>query len=117
MSKKTAKTVAAPAPVAPAKTKTAAPVAAPASPAPAGFRPAAYPPTARITIATEGGANPKRPGSQAHRAWGAYTKADGKPVVTVAEALARFAELKFSLRYARSALRWDAGHGFLKIEA
>lgn len=110
-SKKTATVATAPAPVAPA------PVASPIAAAPAGFRPAAYPATARITIATENAANPKRPGSHAHRAWGAYSTKDGKPVATVADALARFKELGFSLRYARSALRWDVGHGFLKIEA
>lgn len=87
---------------------------APATPAPAGFRPAAYPPTARVTI--EAAACPKRPGTQAARAWLAYTDAKGKALGTVEAVLARFKELGFSPRYARSALRWDAGHGFIKIE-
>ncbi len=81
----------------------------------AGFRPAAFAPTARLTIVSD--QCPKRPGTKAHEAWTCYHDAKGKPLSTVEQVLARFKEKGHSQRYARSALRWDTQHGFIKIEA
>jgi hypothetical protein len=63
-----------------------------------------YPDTAKIVLLTKDGANPKRPGSEAHGRFSAYGKGD----VTVAEAL------KAGATYAD--LSWDVGHGFIKVE-
>lgn len=63
-----------------------------------------YPDTARITVLTEGGKNPKREGSKAHGTFALYATNR-----TVGEFL------KGGGFYA--ALSWDVGHGFIKVEA
>lgn len=63
-----------------------------------------YPDTARITVLTEGGKNPKREGSKAHGTFSLYATNR-----TVGEFL------KAGGFYA--ALSWDVGHGFIKVES
>lgn len=62
-----------------------------------------YPDAAKISVLTEGGKNPKRPGSAAHERFAAYGTG-----TTVSEAL------KAGATYAD--LSWDVGHGFIKVE-
>lgn len=111
MSKRPVKSAKPVAPVAPAKPVAAVAAVAPAKPV--AFRPAAFPATAALRVVAT--ANPKRPGSKAARAWMAYFDAKGKALVTVAAATARFLELGFPARYARSALLWDSRHGFIEV--
>lgn len=67
-----------------------------------------FPETAKIlVVASE---NPKRAGSKAHAKWALY-----KGAKTVADVIAAFAKAKYPRRRAMSALRWDSGHGFIKI--
>lgn len=61
-----------------------------------------YPDSAKITVVTEGGKNPKRAGTKAHDTFELYAK---NP--TVGEFI------KAGGFYA--ALSWDVGHGFIKV--
>lgn len=67
-----------------------------------------FPDDAKITVIAS--ANPKRPGTKAHTKWGFYSKAK-----TVGAFVAAMTAAKFPRRRAMSALRWDSGHGFIKI--
>lgn len=62
-----------------------------------------YPDTARITVLTEGGKNPKREGTKAHSTFALY--AASKNVGEFIKAGGFYA-----------ALSWDVGHGFIKVE-
>lgn len=63
-----------------------------------------YPDTAKISVLTEGGKNPKREGTKAHSTFALYASHR-----TVGEFI------KAGGFYA--ALSWDVGHGFIKVEA
>lgn len=67
-----------------------------------------FPETARIVVVAT--ANPKRPGTKAHAKWAFYAKAK-----TVGDLVKAFAAAKYPRRRAMSALRWDSGHGFIKV--
>lgn len=75
-----------------------------------------FPDTAKIVIATENSANPKRPGTKAYTAWKAYFDKDGKLVASVKEFGENLKKSGFPARYTQAALRWDSQHGFIKIE-
>lgn len=63
-----------------------------------------YPDNAVIRLKTEGGKNPKRPGSKSFERFAVY-----KDGITVAEAV------KAGVLYAD--LSWDVGHGFIAVES
>lgn len=63
-----------------------------------------YPDTGKIMVLTEGGKNPKRPGTAAHKTFELY--ATNKTVGEFIKAGGFYA-----------ALSWDVGHGFIKVEA
>lgn len=67
-----------------------------------------FPEDARITVIAT--ANPKRPGTKAFTKWGFYAKSK-----TVGQFVAAMIAAKYPRRRAMSALRWDSGHGFIKI--
>jgi len=80
--------------------------------APTAIRPRSYPDAARIELVAT--ANPKRPGSKAYPKffYGELPEAER----TVGGYVAAFLSRKLGpRRRAFSALRWDAGHGFIKI--
>jgi Cu/Ag efflux protein CusF len=91
------------APAAAAQNKSAAPKAPkePKAPRESSFK-KLYPDTAKITIKTEGGKNPKREGSAAAKRFALY-----KNGMTVGEAI------KAGVFYAD--LAWDVGHGLVSI--
>lgn len=74
----------------------------------AGFRPAKFALNSTITVVAT--ANPKRPGTKAHRKWPLYTGC-----ATVADVIQAFVKAGWPKRRALSALRWDSGHGFIEI--
>lgn len=70
-----------------------------------------FPLSARIVVIAE--ANPKRAGSKAAAKFPLYAaNKDG----TVAGLIEAFRAAGYPKRKALSALRWDSGHGFIKIE-